>query len=104
MTMQVQPTTARGGRDGPACVDARGAVDRRESVSEDVERVLRGSSHFGLRRIRCKYVDGVATLTGDVSSYYLKQVAQTIVGQLPQVRQVKNEIRVVGIIPTRLDS
>ena len=103
MTIQMQPTSARGERDGPARVESRVPVDRRESVSEEVERVLRGSSHCGLRKIRCRFADGVATLSGEVSSYYLKQVAQTIVGQMPQVVQVRNELRVVGINSTRFE-
>ncbi len=36
------------------------------------------------------------TLSGDVVSYYLKQIAQTIVGRLPQVQRVHNQLRVVA--------
>jgi osmotically-inducible protein OsmY len=49
-------------------------------------------------------VNGCVTLTGEVASYYLKQVAQTIVGRLPQVEQVNNELRVVGFDNVSADS
>ena len=95
MTAHTKPSAASGGRDTSPPV---------ESESLEVERALRGSSHCGLRRVRCSIVDGSVTLSGEVASFYLKQIAQTIVGRLPQVRQVKNELHVVGIESTRFDS
>ena len=67
-----------------------------DSMSLEVERALHGSSHCGLRGVRCQFVDGSVTLSGVVVSYYLKQIAQTIVGRLPHVRRVHNQLRVVG--------
>ncbi len=67
-----------------------------DSMSLEVERALHGSSHCGLRAVRCHYADGRVTLSGEVVSYYLKQVAQTIVGRMPQVQRVYNQLRVVG--------
>ncbi len=74
-----------------------------DSMSLEVERALHGSSHCGLRRVRCQFVDGSVTLSGVVVSYYLKQIAQTIVGRLPQVRRVYNQLRVVGFDKKHLD-
>ncbi len=88
MTTRTKPSSARGRHDGPPPI---------ESMSVEVQRVLHSSSHCGLRCVRCKFADGVVTLSGEVVSYYLKQVAQTIVGRLPQVRQVRNELRVVRV-------
>jgi osmotically-inducible protein OsmY len=85
MTAHTKPSSASGRRDGPPPI---------ESMSVQIERALHGSSHVGLRNVRCKFADGVVTLSGMVVSYYLKQVAQTIVGRLPQVRQVHNEVHV----------
>ena len=81
-------TSSTGGRrsDSPAV----------DSVSREVERALHSSSHCGLRSVRCTYVDGRVTLKGEVASYYLKQVAQTIVGRLANVLNVDNQLRVTG--------
>ena len=86
MTAHTEPSSASGRCDGPPPI---------ESMSVQVGRALHGSSHIGLRNIRCDFADGIVTLTGVVVSYYLKQVAQTIVGRLPDVRQVHNELCVV---------
>jgi osmotically-inducible protein OsmY len=72
-----------------------------DSMSLEVERALHGSSHCGLRGVRCRFADGSVTLSGDVVSYYLKQIAQTIVGSLPQVQRVYNQLRVVGLDKNR---
>jgi hypothetical protein len=85
MTAYAEPSSASGRRDGPPPI---------ESMSVQIERVLHGSSHVGLRTVRCAFADGAVTLSGTVMSYYLKQVAQTIVGRQPEVRQVFNELHV----------
>lgn len=86
MTMHARPTPVDGGRDRPPFA---------EPTSAEIERVLHSSSHVGLRGVRCRFADGVVTLSGQVASFYLKQVAQAIVGRLPAVRQIRNELRVV---------
>lgn len=85
MTMHARPSSTTENRDHPP---------HRESTCVEVERVLNSSSHIGLRRVRCRCTDGVVTLSGQVASYYLKQVAQAIVGRLPAVRQIHNELSV----------
>ncbi len=85
MTMHAQPPSATGNHDRPS---------RLESTCVEVERALSSSSHIGLRRVRCRCTDGVVTLSGQVTSFYLKQVAQAIVGRLPAVRQIRNELSV----------
>lgn len=71
-----------------------GTLDER--ACREVELILRTSSHCELRQVTCRFTGGTATLTGRVSSYYLKQVAQTIVCQLLQVQRVDNQLRVVN--------
>ena len=90
MTIPAQAFSAGGRPDDAPPVDS----DRQE-----VERALRGSSHNGLRTVRCQYVDGRVTLNGEVASYYLKQVAQTIVGRLANVSSVDNQLLVAGLVP-----
>jgi osmotically-inducible protein OsmY len=55
---------------------------------------LRRSSYLGLHDVRCTYRDGVLTLHGRLYSFYLKQVAQSLVRDLPNVRRIENEIEV----------
>ncbi|MCU0960067.1 MAG: BON domain-containing protein [Pirellulaceae bacterium] len=86
MTMHARPTSADGSHDRPPLL---------ESTSVEIERALHSSSHVGLRSVRCQFADGVVTLSGQVASFYLKQVAQAIVGRQPTVKQIRNELRVL---------
>lgn len=86
--MSTEPQTAA----RPA-VTCRAAKD--EHSCREVELILRASSHCELRQVTCRFQNGTATLTGQVSSYYLKQIAQTIVHQLPQVTRIDNQLCVV---------
>jgi hypothetical protein len=49
------------------------------------------SAHYSaLRNLNCRVVGGTAEITGTVPSFYLKQLAQTAVAQLPGVLHVRN--------------
>jgi osmotically-inducible protein OsmY len=52
-------------------------------------------------QIRC--CCGDVTLSGRLPSFYLKQVLQTIVRSLPDVREIANEVH-VGAVATNADS
>jgi osmotically-inducible protein OsmY len=83
---------------------ATSAPDRRDSTNAPVSRemapgglaegLLRNSAYLALRRVRCEFHDGTATLNGRLPSYYLKQVAQTLVAQMAGVNAVINHIEV----------
>lgn len=94
MTTHTEESSAGGRRSDPPPV---------ESVSKEVQRALRCSSHCGLHSLRCNCVKGHVTLSGEVASYYLKQIAQTIVGRLASVSSVDNQLRVVGRDANRFD-
>ncbi len=64
------------------------------SVAEEVQRALAASRYFALRAIRCQYHEGVVTLRGRAPTFYLKQLAQTIVLRIPGVEEVVNRIQV----------
>lgn len=51
---------------------------------------LNSAQYSALRNLTCHVVDGTAEITGTVPSYYLKQLAQTAVAQLPGVLHVRN--------------
>jgi osmotically-inducible protein OsmY len=62
---------------------------------------LLGQSPFiAIRAIRCEVQDGVLTLRGSVASFYLKQVALSVVRELKQVRAIHNDVE-VGVAPSR---
>jgi osmotically-inducible protein OsmY len=60
-----------------------------------VEDSLRRSSYLELRRVICSLEEGVLTLNGRVSSYYLRQVAQAIVLGLEGIEAIDNRLEVV---------
>ena len=87
MTTSAEPFSGGGRRD---------KTPADSSIIQQAEAALRNSSHAGLRHVHTRFDDGHITLTGQVASYYLKQLAQTIVGQLPQVASVDNQLQVQG--------
>jgi osmotically-inducible protein OsmY len=64
------------------------------SIREKVNRVLQETGYAPLRCIQCDVSDGVVELTGSVPSFYVKQLAQTAVLRLEQIRGIKNRLRV----------
>lgn len=73
--------------------DVTQLVDRPQFVAR-LARERLGTSHHFLRHIHCDFEDGVATLRGRVPSYYLKQVAQSLVSTVDGVERVENEVEV----------
>lgn len=67
-----------------------------DSVSRAAESRLRDSSHLFLRHVRCGYDDGRLQLEGKVPSFYLKQLAQSLVQGIPGVRRIDNRLTVVN--------
>jgi osmotically-inducible protein OsmY len=57
-------------------------------------KVLHSCGYAGLRRLRCEATDAVVIVHGVVPSYYLKQMAQTIVQRLDGIRSVVNLVEV----------
>ena len=45
--------------------------------------------------LRVEHVEGLLILSGQVSSYYSKQIAQESVRDIPDVLQVENRLKVV---------
>lgn len=55
---------------------------------------LGGSGYGALQGVRCRAESGTIELSGTVPSFFLKQLAQTLVGGLPAVRGVRNLMEV----------
>ena len=78
-----------------AANDVATSVPTTRSLVDQVSDLLRGSTYHALRAVTCQCNMGVVTLTGQVSSFHLKQMAQTLVGTLDGVTRVDNRIQVV---------
>jgi osmotically-inducible protein OsmY len=68
------------------------SIDRRVALL--AERQLRDTKYQALTGISCEFHDGVAVLRGTVPTFYLKQVAQSVVRKLDGVKQIDNRIDV----------
>lgn len=84
--MFVQRSVAAPALPAPATCDT--------SVESEAQHLLAQSNYLALRRLRCEFHDGRLILNGRVPTYYLKQIAQTIVRQLPAVRRIDNRVDV----------
>lgn len=67
-------------------------------VGESAQVRLLKSPYFALREICCAYQDGIVTLRGILPSYYLKQLAQALVGDVEGVTAIVNEIEVASAL------
>jgi hypothetical protein len=63
-------------------------------ITASVEKRLSSSPYAAVRRVTCFLDEGVLVLQGEVSSYYLKQVAQVAVAGFASVQRIANRIRV----------
>jgi osmotically-inducible protein OsmY len=57
-------------------------------------RLLKASGYLSLSALECSFTDGVITVSGAVSSYFLKQMAQEIVLKVSGVQAVDNQVEV----------
>ena len=62
---------------------------RRQAVSR-----LHESGHPALRKLECRVQNGIIELSGQVPSFYLKQLAQAVIQRAGLARGVQNGIRV----------
>jgi hypothetical protein len=64
-------------------------------VVERAEDRLRNSAYQELRSVFCSYRGGILTLRGRVPSFYLKQLAQTLLTGLDSVEHLNNQVEVL---------
>jgi osmotically-inducible protein OsmY len=66
-----------------------------EPLREAATRALHDSGYPVLRTVRCDVAaDGALVLAGVVPSFYLLQIAQTLLMRVPGVRAVRNRMEV----------
>jgi osmotically-inducible protein OsmY len=66
-----------------------------QQLAERVERALRARGYWGLHSVRVSVNTRVVLLEGQVSSYYLKQLAQATALAVPGAHQIRNDLEVV---------
>jgi osmotically-inducible protein OsmY len=64
-------------------------------LAERVEQALRASGYPPLRAVEAIVCGPVVTLQGQVRSYYMKQLAQTVAMGVAGVRELRNDVEVV---------
>jgi hypothetical protein len=57
-------------------------------------KLLQSSGYTALRRLRCEVTDAVVIVHGVLPSYFLKQMAQTIIQRLEGIQSVMNLVEV----------
>ena len=75
--------------------------ERHLSLAEIAAARLAMCPYPPLQRLSCQGEHDVVSLRGRVESFYLKQLAQTLVSHIPGVREVQNEVEVVEIGPNQ---
>jgi hypothetical protein len=70
---------------------------RKPHILQAAEARLRGDPDLAMTNVSCTYRQGVLTLRGSLSSYYLKQLAQDAVGQVAGVEHIHNLIQVIAL-------
>jgi hypothetical protein len=69
------------------------------SLQAVAERALRSGPYPALKKLSCDYQGGVLVLRGCLPSYYLKQIAQEVVGlQVKGRGRLDNQIQVVRVV------
>ncbi|TWT37192.1 BON domain protein [Posidoniimonas corsicana] len=70
------------------------------SIEQQVEQTatdaLNHSSHLFSRSVSCRFHGGVLRLDGRVPTFYLKQMAQSLLGGIDGVRRIENALVVVN--------
>jgi hypothetical protein len=83
-------------------MDDRIRIDQAAEVAGEVLKRVKGtlsrSCHFTRhwREISCHFEKGVLTLHGSVPTFYLKQVLQSILKDVPGVTRIDNRVDVVS--------
>ena len=66
-----------------------------QQIVDSAENCLRHNPYLALKNVQCDFHEGVLTLRGCLPTYYLKQMAQAVVGPISGIHRVVNEIEVM---------
>jgi osmotically-inducible protein OsmY len=70
--------------------------EEKAAIEAEAQSRLQTSGYAQLRKILCEFHEGVLTLRGHVSTFHLKQVAQTLVRKLEGVGEINNRVEVAS--------
>lgn len=73
--------------------------DRNQSIARAAKRALEQSAYRSLQGIDCEYSEGQLILRGTVPSYYMKQVAQSLLKPISSIQRVDNRLLVASEPP-----
>lgn len=65
-----------------------------EQITDLACQALRATGYCQLRHLQVYYEHGRITLQGQLPTYYLKQVAQSVILQVDGVREIDNDVRI----------
>ncbi len=69
--------------------------DAESSAAYQLRQSLGELGYQQLQKVECSLAGDEMVLTGQLDSFYLKQVAQSVAINIPGIQRVRNEIRVV---------
>lgn len=75
-----------------------------DEATRQANAVLQGSRYLPLRDLHCDFHEGVLTIRGKVPTFYLKQLAQTVVRSVVHVEEINNHVEVVWPPARQTDS
>jgi osmotically-inducible protein OsmY len=67
-----------------------------QEIADIAQATLRQSPYCELHEVSCEFSGGVLTLRGRLPNYYLKQLAQVAVAEVPGVIEVHNQVEVAA--------
>ena len=67
---------------------------KKPAVQTEAQSRLRKSGYWELHLVSCEFHEGVLTLRGRVSTFYLKQVAQALIRAIDGVGEINNRLEV----------
>jgi hypothetical protein len=73
-----------------------GVSEEKVAIQTEARSRLRKSGYHELHLIACDFHESVLTLRGRVPTFCLKQVAQTLFGELEGVGEINNRLEVVA--------
>ena len=80
------------------------ALDHTAGPAALAQAILAASVYPSIRALTCDDHEGVLSIRGQVASFYLKQVAQTIVRGTRGVEEINNQVYVVRTSDRRVSS
>ena len=67
-----------------------------DEVANAAKHRMQTYHYFEIRRLQCEFQDGILILRGQVSTYFLKQIAQEAVRSVSGVSRIINRLEVIS--------